>query len=249
MCTLVFGLDVAGPGTIAIGANRDERPDRPSAPPGALADRPRITGGRDLVAGGTWLALREGHAVIAMLNRRPSAGPPPATAPRSRGLLAIDVAVTPADAPGSFPERALERARDRTGRDPYAPFSLACLSAAGSWVLAHDGSGPPRVTRPAPGWHVLTHAELDDPNEPRTRGLVARLGGWRPADWDDVHAGLARTMADHGARSGNPVCIHDGPMPTVSSSIVLLGPGGARYAHREGRPCEGAFEDLTGLLG
>jgi len=249
MCTLVFGLGVAGPGSVAIGANRDERPERPTAPPGSLAERPRLTGGRDLVAGGTWLALRERHAVIAMLNRRPRTGaaPPPATL-RSRGLLALDVAATPAAGPEAFPSAALERARDAVARGDYAPFSLVCLSVSGCWVLAHDGLGSPRVVEPDAGWHVLTHADLDDPTEPRTHGLLPTLRDWRPAGWTEVRAGLERTMADHGQRSGNPVCIHRGAMPTVSSSLVMLAPGAVHYAHREGRPCEGAFEDLSGLL-
>ena len=61
MCTLILGIDVAGPDTVIAGANRDEDPARPSDPPGVLVASPRVVGGRDRRAGGTWLALREGR--------------------------------------------------------------------------------------------------------------------------------------------------------------------------------------------
>jgi hypothetical protein len=37
-------------------------------------------------------------------------------------------------------------------------------------------------------------------------------------------------------------------MVTVSSSLVGLGPRGARYRHAEGRPCEQPPRDVSGLL-
>src|SRR5205085_4094532 len=116
------------------------------------------------------LAGRGRAAVIAMLNRRPPATP--ATAPgrtrRSRGLLAIDVAAHAAT-PGVPPaESALALANDLVARDHYDPFSLAWLEPGGGWVMSQDLALAPVVTRLAPGWHVLTHADLDDRGEPRT---------------------------------------------------------------------------------
>src|SRR5580765_3334545 len=58
MCTVLVGRDVTGPGEILVAANRDEDPARPSDPPGILLDSPRLVGGRDRIAGGTWLAVR-----------------------------------------------------------------------------------------------------------------------------------------------------------------------------------------------
>jgi hypothetical protein len=45
-----------------------------------------------------------------------------------------------------------------------------------------------------------------------------------------------------------PVCLHSGRMVTVSSSLVWLSPGEARYAHAEGRPCTFPYLDVTRLL-
>src|SRR6267378_4594459 len=66
MCTLILGLEVVAPHTLLLGANRDEDPARPSDPPAVLSTDPPVAGGRDRVAGGTWLAVRGRDTVIAM---------------------------------------------------------------------------------------------------------------------------------------------------------------------------------------
>src|SRR5437867_13431926 len=91
MCTLILGLGVLGPGSLLLGANRDESPERPSADPGVLFRSPRVVGGRDLVSGGTWLAVREARFVTAAMNRRPVVGDTRAPATlRSRGWVCSD---------------------------------------------------------------------------------------------------------------------------------------------------------------
>ena len=95
MCTLILGYQVLGAGTLILAANRDENPARPSDPPGLLGESPRVVGGRDRLAGGTWLAIRERSAVVAMLNRRETPGEGATTtrgATLSRGLLTLEVA-------------------------------------------------------------------------------------------------------------------------------------------------------------
>src|SRR5438552_19011942 len=111
MCTLIFGMDMLGPGTLVVGANRDENPARPSEPPHVLSVDPHVIGGRDLVSRGTWLAIRDGVAVVALLNRREPLGSPGdgrAGELRSRGLLALDTAMA---APDAGPERFAAGAR------------------------------------------------------------------------------------------------------------------------------------------
>ena len=55
-------------------------------------------------------------------------------------------------------------------------------------------------------------------------------------------------LAEHGEDAERAVCIHTGRMVTVSSSLVWLAQGEARYLHAEGRPCEQPFADRTDLL-
>src|SRR5262249_58052465 len=127
VCTLLIGRDVTGPGQVLIAANRDEDPARPTDAPRVLVESPRIVGGRDRLAGGTWLALRAPHAggagdlpaAVMLLNRPPipRAAPPR----RSRGLLVLDVAAA------SDPRRAALAAQ---ASGAVAPCPLAVPSPA-----------------------------------------------------------------------------------------------------------------------
>jgi uncharacterized protein with NRDE domain len=253
MCTLIVGFDVLGPRTVVIAANRDENPSRPSETPRVLSDRPRIVGGRDVLSGGTWLAVRERRAAVAMLNRResPSAVVTGGGPPRSRGLLALDVAATPWREGSTLASAARERAVEAAGASRYAPFSMAFVSPEECWVMSHHGAGPDRIDRVAPGWHVLTHADLDDPHEPRTAWLLHELRGFAPESPEDAERRLLALLADPGAAgaSAHPaVCLHEGRMVTVSFSLLFLGTDRARYLHGEGRPCERTPADYSELL-
>src|SRR5271166_3791385 len=81
-------FQVVSDAPLIVAANRDERLDRPAVPMTVLRERdPRILGGRDDLAGGTWLAVNE-HGVVAGLTNRPvSGGRDPAK--RSRGELPL----------------------------------------------------------------------------------------------------------------------------------------------------------------
>ena len=265
MCTLIFGLDVLGPRTVLIATNRDEDPARASEPPQILSRAPRVVGGRDAVAGGTWLALRadepgtaaDGIApgthesttsepsgpvntagVAMLLNRR---DPKPATSGRrSRGLLTLDVASA-----ADTRERALAEAE--IGH--YAPCSLVWLSPAGSWHLSIRAGRKPTLDTIAPGWHAITHFEMDDPADTRTSWVLARLGKWHPASRAEAEARLVAIVASHGGGGAPAFCLHEGRAPTVSAALLWLAPGEVGYRHAQGRPCVTPFEDWTRLLG
>ena len=277
MCTLIIGRDILGPGSVVLAANRDERSDRDSEAPVVLAETPRVVGGRDRVAGGTWLAVREARAVIAVLNRPDPLRDTPPPGRRSRGLLALDVAtmssdyaleVGPADERRESFERmrarcgsalaraALSRAFASLGADPYAPFSLLYADTEGAWVVSQEGAAGPRFRTVPGGWHVITHADLDDESEPRTARLLYELANFRPLSVEKVEQRLGDLLRSHGSTRGTgreaeqvpAVCLHDGPMSTVSATLVTLGPTGARLLHAEGRPCERRFQDRSSLL-
>jgi len=244
MCTLIIGRDVLGPRTVVLAANRDEDPSRPTDPPRVLRENPRVVGGRDRLAGGTWLALRESKAAVALLNRHdPERGSPP-SGRRSRGLLTLDVAT--ADGV-SLSAAALERALRAVGDVAYAPFNLVFASPEICWVVVVDGDGARHQEIP-PGWHVLTHRELDDPGEPRAAWLLERLAPIRPLSWVEARDQVAALLREHGEGAHPPVCLHQGRMRTVSSSLIRLGDEGTRYEHVEGRPCERGYEDRSTLL-
>ena len=271
MCTLILGVDVVAPGSVLLAANRDEDPGRPADPPGVLSESPRLVGGRDRRAGGTWLAVRERRAVVALLNRRDRSGEPAPPTPgrRSRGALVLDVASAAeeepprpagADPPGvlrgaasggpRLPLAALRRAMVSCQLSLYSPCSLVFASPEASWWMALEGDAPPRFGAISPGWHVLTHADLDDPGEPRTARLVRELEGFAPGSQAEAERRLDALLASHGEEAPGlpPVCLHHGRMVTVSSSRVWLAADTARYRHAEGRPCEHPLADVSALL-
>ncbi|MEU2632929.1 NRDE family protein, partial [Kitasatospora sp. NPDC007106] len=61
MCTVFVSFDPGSPVPVVVLAARDEYADRAWLPPARhWPDRPRLLGGLDLLAGGTWLAVDPG---------------------------------------------------------------------------------------------------------------------------------------------------------------------------------------------
>jgi Transport and Golgi organisation 2 len=261
VCTLLIGVDVLGPATLVLGANRDEDAGRPTDGPRVLLERPRLVGGRDRIAGGTWLVVREGRLVAALLNRRPEPGDfTDAASLRSRGLLCLDAAAAgPASGaparidPGtgeSRPER-LDSVLRLFARDRYARCTLVVIEPGeGAWAIHGGGtSGAPSVATIGPGWHAITHRDLDDAVEPRTRSVRWRLLEARPANAGEALDVIAGILRRHGEDGDPPVCLHRDRVPTVSSSLIVLGAsGGPRYLHAAGPPCVTPYEDFSSLV-
>ncbi len=197
MCLLVVvsRLDPAAP--LVIGANRDERLDRPAQAMTVLrtAD-PRILGGRDEEAGGTWLAVNE-HGVVAGLTNRPSPeGRDPAK--RSRGELPLALAQH-RDAASAVEEFvATRRPAD------YNPAWLLVGDRDSLYSLDMTGSGddPPGVETLGPGVHILENNPLhaDSSKARHVRGLlgdVAALGG------EDLVHRVRAVLVDHSVPAGS----------------------------------------------
>jgi len=240
MCTLILARDVIGSRSIVLAANRDEDPARPCSPPAVLREAPRLAGGRDLRAGGTWLAVRGGArpGVAALLNRREPAKDR-AGGRRSRGLLTLDVAAA------AEPREAATSAA-RSG--DYAPCTLLWATPGECWLLVIDGASPPRIDDVAPGWHALAHAGLDDAHEPRTAWLVEQLRDVSVATAEAAWSHATELLREHGGGDTPAVCIHGGRMPTVSAARLVLTANAIRYEHAEGRPCTTPFLDYSHLF-
>ena len=84
MCLIAIAVHAAERWPIVIAANRDEFYDRPTHPLHFWDDDPNIAGGRDLRAGGSWLAVTRYGRFAAVTNIR---GIDEAPNPRSRGEL------------------------------------------------------------------------------------------------------------------------------------------------------------------
>jgi uncharacterized protein with NRDE domain len=240
VCTILLAWK-SHPGTpVVLAANRDELISRPSAPPGILRSSPLIVGGRDLVAGGTWLAVAADGTVCAVTNRHPGEGPPLAPDPSRRSRGEIPVALLSID-PTDVPARLAA-----LGPGRYNPVNVLWLSADRALVAHVDDSGPVRVVDLPPGAHVLTTRDVDDDRSPKVAMLLADLGRALAAagDADTTLTGMRAVLADHTSASDSPVdaaCIHGDVYGTVSASTVIAGSDRVTYEHAPGRPCVTPF--------
>lgn len=147
---------------------RDEFHDRPWVGPGRYwPSYPRLIGGQDLLAGGTWLAVDpQVPRVGCVLNGR---GPlAPESGRLSRGELPLRFA-----ADGDMDSFEFER---------YDPFHLVCATLREVFLLSWNGARHERQ-RLGPGLHVVVNSGLEgtDPTEgPGTEAMAARLGFFRP---------------------------------------------------------------------
>jgi len=244
VCTLAVYSRVFAEAPLVVAANRDEFLARRAAPPGLLREEPpRVCGGRDLQAGGTWLGVGETGVVAGMLNRRSPTLPDPTC--RSRGHLCLD-----ALAYRTAGEAAAHVARQPAGR--YNPFNLLIADAHQALVATQRPGESPRIVALPPGLHVLTNLDVNDPTCPRiarSRTRFAAAGELFGADGDPdaLVARLQEVLADHATaadpRGPESVCVHRGPYGTRSASVVVVGSGGIprHYFHAEGAPCATPF--------
>jgi uncharacterized protein with NRDE domain len=86
MCLIAFAWNASPQYRLVLAANRDEFHDRPADAARWWGDTPHIFGGRDLSAGGTWLALSATGRLAAVTNFRDR--PHRGAGTRSRGELA-----------------------------------------------------------------------------------------------------------------------------------------------------------------
>ena len=245
MCTLLLWKNHHPQYPIVIAANRDEFEERPSTDPQRLHEHPLVVGGRDEVAGGTWLAVNGTGTVVALTNRR-GAGPHDPSK-RSRGLLVLALAQlpSPADIAASLRER-----------DPHAynPFVFIALDRFAG-IAAHAGDDGLRIEPVADGVHAVTNWEMDEQRHPKTRHALriaesVALARDEPALVAQLCGALAdHKPGDHGNDGG--LCVHrpSEHYGTVSSAIVLLDSAGhARFFYARGRACESRIVDVSDLL-
>ncbi|HVX21726.1 MAG TPA: NRDE family protein [Acidimicrobiales bacterium] len=238
MCLLVVASGVVDGWPLVVAANRDEWLDRPAAPVQQLA--PGVVGGRDLLAGGTWLAA---GAVVAGLTNQPSpAGRDPAKRSRGEIPLALAAATDAGAAVAAF------RATYRPGT--YNPCWVLVGDRHGLWYL--DLTDPDRlgVAALAPGVHVLENRPLGQasPKVDRVRELLEAAGGpagdparWTPQALQPVLAD--HTVTDPGAadprrRLASACCVHADGYGTRSAMVVRVPAAGpAEVWAADGPPC------------
>ena len=221
MCTIALATRVFDAVPIALGANREERYDRPAVAPARMETDPVIYGPMDMAAGGTWIAINENGVVVAVTNRE---GGPPGT--KSRGWLVRDtVHFTDAKSATRAATRALKSGA-------YTGCNLLVVDPETAIVLTWDGDLE-RRTLP-PGIHVIVNEGING-DVAKSATLRARL---ETMELDSVDAWEARLLAilrDHGIGA----CVHGPEAGTRSSSMVSrTATGEVRWRYADGPPCE-----------
>lgn len=253
MCLIVvrFGRHPDVP--LLVGANRDERLEREAVAVTVLSERgPRILGGRDLVAGGTWLAVNE-HGVVAGLTNRPSPNGRDPTK-RSRGELPLALAR----------HRSAEQAvEDFVSRFVPGDYNLAWLLVGdrASLFSVEMADDKMRAEALAPGTYVLGNGPLHE-RSPKTDHVRRHLAGLEGTDPATARATLLAVLADHSIppevaaepeASDRPkeyaaACVHVEGYGTRSSAIVEVpGSGLPHMWVADGSPCSHPFEVVDRL--
>lgn len=88
MCLIVLAIAQSSQYPLILAGNRDEFHGRPTQKAGWWPDKPDVVGGRDLQAGGTWLALHRKGRFATVTNYRDAE--PTAANFRSRGHLVTE---------------------------------------------------------------------------------------------------------------------------------------------------------------
>ncbi len=230
-----------------VAANRDEFFSRPSAPPQLLAESPKVLGGKDLLAGGTWLGINEYGMVAGILNRRSETKEEEPTM-RSRGLLCLDLLrVRNPLAAGEFLSKEKGTA--------YRPFNLLFANEEEAYI-AYNAAEEISCIRLGQGLHVFGNRAIYEVNSQKTDRahlLFSQLQEGFQKNRGDLREwipDLKAVLSDHApaANPNNPrdsICVHTPSYGTVSSTLIFYSRAEKRFYnfHASGSPCSADYDE------
>ncbi|HUQ39013.1 MAG TPA: NRDE family protein [Acidimicrobiales bacterium] len=245
MCLLIVCSRIHDGMPLIVGANRDEQLARPAVPMTVLRDTsPRIVGGRDEVAGGTWLAVNDAGVVAGLTNRPLPDGRD--LSRRSRGELPMLLAGRPsADA-------AVDAFTVDVHPGNYNPCWLVVADRRTAYFIDLTDPEVPAVRELPPGVHVLENRAIDtqSPKLDHVRRLVA---GVERMDGADAAERLRVVLGDNTLPAGEEFpgaanCVHtDRGYGTRWSAVISVAddqrPPALSYA--DGPPCVTPFVDAA----
>lgn len=243
-----------------VAANRDELLERPAVPMAVLAGAdPRTLGGRDELAGGTWLAVNEAGVVAGLTNRPVDGGRDPAK--RSRGELPLLAARhrSAADAVSAL-GREVDPAR-------YNPAWMLVGDRASLFAVDVSDPSGVRAEELAPGLHVLENRPFGE-ESPKVRHVRAMLSDAGDLSLAELRTRLRAVLGDHQVPDGpGPAqsgaagpddgtapaavranCVHAGEYGTRWSCLVTVPAATGRppaLSYADGPPCTSRFVDAT----
>lgn len=238
MCLLVLAWQAHPRYRLIVAANRDEFHDRPAAPLARWSDPQGMIAGRDLRAGGTWLAIDDATRFGVVTNFRDLQRPRPG-AP-SRGEL-IPEYLRGRSGPQTFLESLASRAK------AYSGFNLLLADGEALWYASNRAE---TFSRPlSPGIYGLSNHLLDEP-WPKLVRVKQRFEHWLRANDGSTEEALFEMLRDeetalpdaspkpHGIspeleRALSAPFVKNASYGTRCSTVTLISSsGGARIAER-----------------
>ena len=232
MCLVVLAWQIHPRYRLVVAANRDEFHERPTAAMTKWPSPDDIIAGRDLRAGGTWLAMDRARRFGIVTNFR-DLQPPAPNAP-SRGNLIPDYLRNQAEAAAH-----LEELHPKAGR--YSGFNLLLTDSTSLWYASNRANH--FATPLPPGIYGLSNEFLDTP-WPKLQRVRRRFdpllmqGGEVPKDElfailaDPTQAAVNEELPKTGlSREWEQLLsspfIRNEDYGTRCSTVVLLDPAGA----------------------
>lgn len=249
MCIIFVAYQVHKQYPLILAANRDEFWQRPTQPAQFWPDAPHILGGRDLLAGGTWLGVSRQGRVAAVTNYR---DPQQREAERSRGELVSRFLMT--KEPAAYLRQVVEQ------RAAYNGFNLLAGSLTELYYysnrLADNKAKPVLLT---PGVYGLSNHLLDTPWFKVEKGKQALKGILAAKTLSPEH--LFKLLTDRELapdhllpetgigyeleKRHSPIFIQDATYGTRSSTIVLMSRQYVWFCERSYAPDYGRFVDRS----
>jgi len=161
MCLLLIAVHAVPRKPLLLLGNRDEFRARATEAAAPWTEDPRVVGGRDLVAGGGWLALRTDGRHAAVTNVRTGL---PATAPKSRGWLVRDFMLGDAE-----PRAYLDALHADV--ESYGAFNLIVGDREATWAYGTADTAPRKLDD---GVHVISNGRIGV-HWPKTERLQRRF--------------------------------------------------------------------------
>jgi uncharacterized protein with NRDE domain len=175
MCLIAFAWQAHADYPLVVVANRDEFYNRPTQSAHFWEDQPQIFGGRDLSAGGSWMAVSRNGRFAALTNYRDPHNLN-ANAP-SRGSLVSDFLISDLS--------AVDYAHS-IRQQPIAYNGFNLIICDGDWMVYYSNQIDD-ISILKPGTYALSNALLDTP-WPKTQSANKKLINWleQPGEVDSL---------------------------------------------------------------
>lgn len=246
MCVLIVCRVPDSRFPLLVGANREEDPARPTAPPGLrTVDGRRALFPRDRRHGGSFLGVNDAGVLVALTNW---AHVPVEQEARSRGGAVL------AALAGANARDAIAKVDLHAADAPIRPFQLVAADARETWYCRHAADCSERMHLQE---RLVVITNRHAPREVEIPGLASWADALprQPGDVESWLDHLVVTLAtayaiEMSTGESFAVCRGDGCPRTVSGTVIGLPAGDVgqlRLRYAAGNPREAPFRDYSSL--